>query len=50
MRNPQDWELDSLTSLLELIYSISLNDCGLDQLFWLRNSKKRLTVSSYITL
>ena len=47
VRNPQDWEIDSLTSFLELIYSISLNDSGVDQFCWLKNSKKSFTVRSY---
>ena len=47
MRNFQDWEMTSLASFLELIYSISLNDSGVDQLCWLKNSEKRFSVKSY---
>ena len=47
VRNPPDWEIDSLNSFLELIYSISLNDSGVDQFCWLKNCKKSFTVRSY---
>uniref|UniRef100_A0A2N9HBE7 Reverse transcriptase domain-containing protein n=1 Tax=Fagus sylvatica TaxID=28930 RepID=A0A2N9HBE7_FAGSY len=33
VRNLQDWEIDALTSFLDLLYSVSLHDSGLDQLF-----------------
>ena len=32
VRNLQDWEIDALTSFLDLLYSVSLHDSGLDQL------------------
>jgi hypothetical protein len=47
VRNLQDWEIDALTSFLDLLYSVSLHDSGLDQLCWKRNSSKSFTVSSY---
>ena len=47
VRNFQDWEMESLVSLLDLIYSISLNESGVDQLCWQRNRKKGFTVRIY---
>ena len=32
VRNLQDWEIDALTSFLDLLYSVSLHDSGLDKL------------------
>ena len=31
-RNFQDWEIDALVSFLDLLYSVSLHDSGVDQL------------------
>jgi hypothetical protein len=33
-QNLQDWEMESLTSFLDRIYSASLNDSGIDQMCW----------------
>ena len=34
MRNFQDWEMDSMVSFLNLIYSVSFNESGVDELWW----------------
>jgi hypothetical protein len=47
LRNVQDWELDSMTSFLDLIYSVSLEDHGANTLCWLRNSKRGFSVKLY---
>ena len=45
VRNLQDWELDSLVSFLARLYSVSINDSGLDQMCWQRHSKSELVLS-----
>jgi hypothetical protein len=47
VRNLQDWEIESLTSFLDRIYSASLNDSGVDQMCWQRDGKLGFTVKSY---
>uniref|UniRef100_A0A2N9HAX3 starch synthase n=1 Tax=Fagus sylvatica TaxID=28930 RepID=A0A2N9HAX3_FAGSY len=49
VRNLQDWEIDALTSFLDLLYSVSLHDSGLDQLCWKRNSSKSFTAAGEST-
>jgi hypothetical protein len=46
-RNLQDWEIESLTSFLDRIYSASLNDSGIDQMCWQRDGQRGFTVKSY---
>ena len=47
VRNLQDWELNSLVSFLDRLYSVSLNDSGMDQMCWQRDSKTEFSVHSY---
>ena len=47
VRNLQDWELESLVSFLDRIYFVSLNDSGMDQMCWQRDSKSDFSVNSY---
>ena len=47
VRNLQDWELDSLVSFLSRLYSVSINDSGLDRMCWQRDSKTKFSVHSY---
>uniref|UniRef100_A0A2N9ERP2 Reverse transcriptase zinc-binding domain-containing protein n=1 Tax=Fagus sylvatica TaxID=28930 RepID=A0A2N9ERP2_FAGSY len=47
VRNLQDWELDSLVSFLARLYSVSLNDSGMDHLCWQQDSKSVFSVHSY---
>uniref|UniRef100_A0A2N9G078 Reverse transcriptase domain-containing protein n=1 Tax=Fagus sylvatica TaxID=28930 RepID=A0A2N9G078_FAGSY len=47
VRNLQDWELDSLVSFLSRLYSVSINDSGLDRMCWQRDSKTEFSVHSY---
>ena len=47
MRNLQDWEIESLTSFFDHIYSASLNDSGVDQMCWQRDGKLGFTMKSY---
>ena len=46
-RSVQDWELESLSSFLELIYSITLRGAREDKLCWGFGSPKEFTVKSY---
>jgi hypothetical protein len=46
-RNLQDWEIESLTSFLDRIYSASINDSGIDQMCWQQDDKLGFTVKSY---
>uniref|UniRef100_A0A2N9G274 Phospholipid/glycerol acyltransferase domain-containing protein n=1 Tax=Fagus sylvatica TaxID=28930 RepID=A0A2N9G274_FAGSY len=47
VRNLQDWELESLVSFLDRIYSVSFNVSGMDQMCWQRDSKTDFSVNSY---
>jgi hypothetical protein len=47
VRNLQDWELESLVSFLDRIYSVSLNVSGMDQMCWQRDSKTDFSVNLY---
>jgi hypothetical protein len=46
-RNIQDWELDTMNSFMELIYSTNLDGNGVDTLCWQQKSKGRFTVRSF---
>jgi hypothetical protein len=46
-RNVHDWELESLSSFMELIYSIPLKGEGDDKLGWRHNLNKGFSVKEY---
>ena len=46
-RNVHDWELESLSNFMELIYSIPLKGEGEDRLGWRRNLNKGFSVKEY---
>ena len=47
VRNLLDWKIEPLLFSLDLIYSVSPNDNGVDQMCWQRDSNKAFTVRSY---
>jgi hypothetical protein len=46
-RNIHDWELESMTSFMDLIYSVTLEGLRDDRLHWLRNAKRDYSVKSF---
>ena len=47
IREAQDWELDSISSLLNLLYSTKVKGSGGDTICWLPKTQKGFQVSSY---
>jgi hypothetical protein len=46
-QNVQDWDLEPLTSFMDLIYSLQLDGNGADKFCWNRMEKKGFSVQSY---
>ena len=46
-RQVQDWELETVTALMELLYSYPIRRGSLDELCWKPSSRKVFTVRSY---
>jgi hypothetical protein len=49
-RQVQDWELETVTALMELLYSYPIRRGSLDELCWRPSSRKVFTVRSYYSL
>ena len=49
-RNVQDWELESLTNFMDLLYSLPVRGDGEDRLCWRRNPNKGFTVKGVLSL
>ena len=43
----QDWELESFTSFLELLYSVTVEGFGEDKVWWQPSKTKGFQVKSY---
>jgi hypothetical protein len=46
-RKIQDWELDSMTSFLEVVYSATMTGHGVDNLCWKQRSKGGFAMKSF---
>jgi hypothetical protein len=47
IRLVQDWELESISSFLDLLYSSSVKGYGLDKVCWRGSQQKGFQVKSY---
>jgi hypothetical protein len=47
IRESQDWEIDSISSLLNLLYSTKVKGSGVDTICWMPKTQKGFQVSSY---
>jgi hypothetical protein len=47
IRLVQDWELESISSFLDLLYSSSVKGYGLDKVCWRGSQQKAFQVKSY---